>query len=186
MLFRSKGPSSKGYRTPPLLKAVPQNLKKSHHPAKNSPAERAKAMEDQVKALVSGVISNAIARNERPIREAMLSPLDRGPRSKARKTSPLLTAVPKNLKKSQHSSKKSPAAPAKDIEDPVKAFISRGISSAIACNEESMREARLFALGRGPSSKGYRTPPLLRAVPDRKSTRLNSSHRSLSRMPSSA
>lgn len=105
-----RGPRSKGHTTPPLLTTVPQNLKKSHHPAKNSPAERAREMEDQVKALVSRVFSNAIARNERPIREATLSPLDRGPRSKGCKTSPLLTAVPENLKKSQHSSKKKPCS----------------------------------------------------------------------------
>ncbi|XP_040400277.1 sialidase-like isoform X2 [Cygnus olor] len=161
-----RGPGTKGYRTPPLTTAVPQNgKKKSQHSSKSSPAAPAEEIEDPLKAFVSAAINSAIARNQGAMREARLSPLGRRPRSKGRITPPLLTAVPQNWKKSQHPAKNSPAASAEDMEDPVKAFVSSVISSAIACNEGATREAELPPLCRGPRSKGHRTPPLLTAVP---------------------
>ncbi|XP_066847088.1 uncharacterized protein [Anser cygnoides] len=171
-------PGTKGYRTPSLTTAVPQNgKKKSQHSPKSSPAAPAEEMEDPVKVFVSTAISNAVARNQGAMSEARLSPLDRRPRSEGRITPPLLTAVPQNWKKSQHRAKNSPAASAEDMEHPVKAFVSSVISKAIACNEGAMREAELPPLCRGPRSKGHRTPPLLTAVPqDLKESRQAAPH----------
>ncbi|XP_066846033.1 microtubule-associated protein futsch-like [Anser cygnoides] len=171
-------PGTKGYRTPSLTTAVPQNgKKKSQHSPKSSPAAPAEEMEDPVKVFVSTAISNAVARNQGAMSEARLSPLDRRPRSEGRITPPLLTAVPQNWKKSQHRAKNSPAASAEDMEHPVKAFVSSVISKAIACNEGAMREAELPPLCRGPRSKGHRTPPLLTAAPqDLKESRQAAPH----------
>ena len=130
----------------------------------HSPVAPDDNMDYAVKSFVSTVIRNARACKEGAKSKARLSPSGRV--SKGHLSPPLSTAVPENwMKKSQHSSKHSPAAPAQDTEDAVKAIVSTAISNAVAWEEAAMREARLSPLGTGPRDKGRRTPPLHKAVP---------------------
>ncbi|XP_071888914.1 uncharacterized protein [Anas platyrhynchos] len=58
----------------------------------------------------------------------------------------------------------SPVDPDEDVGNEIRSFVSTVITKALACNEGASSKARLSPSGRGPGTKGPRTPPLTTAA----------------------